>query len=91
MFLNNILINTIKNFIKKALLLHLHFEITRLSDSTIDNSQTLKDVKALDYITNNLIIPNQTHKNAANQMDLSTPSTDGIGGRRMRQRHRNRR
>ena len=89
MFLNDTLVNTIKNFIKKALLLHLHLEITRLSDSTIDNSQTLKDVKALDYITNNLIIPNQTHKNAANQMDLSTLSTDGIGGRRMRQRHRN--
>ncbi len=65
-FFNDILVNTIKNFIKKILLLHLYLEIIYLSDLTIDNSQTLKNVKTLDYIINNLIISNQTHKNTAN-------------------------
>ena len=91
MFLNDTLVNTIKIFVKKAFLLHLCLEVTRLSDSMIDNTQTLKDVKALDHIINNLIISNQIHKNAANQIDLSTSSTDGIGGRRVYQRYRNRR
>ena len=91
MFLNDTLVNTIKIFVKKAFLLHFRLEVTHLSDSMIDNTQTLKDVKALDHITNNLIIPNQTHKNAANQIDLSTSSTDGIGGRCVCQRYRNQR
>ena len=71
LFSNPTIINPIKMFLIKAFLLHLEFEVSRLTNSRVDNHYTLQQVKELDYLTNNLVIPNITQKNASNQTKLS--------------------
>ena len=53
-------------------MLHLTLEVSRLNNPRIDNHHTLQQVKELDHLTNNLIIPSMTQKNAANRVDMST-------------------
>lgn len=64
--------NPLKIFLKKAFRLHLTLEVSHLNNPRIDNHHMLQQIKELDYLTNDLIIPNVTQKNAANQVDLST-------------------
>ncbi|CAI2187546.1 3443_t:CDS:2 [Funneliformis geosporum] len=60
--INNI--NVMPN--EDAFMLHV---IHCLTNSDMDNHHTLQQVKELDHITNNLIIPNVTQKNASNQIN----------------------
>ncbi|CAB5390865.1 unnamed protein product [Rhizophagus irregularis] len=72
LFDDSTIMNPLKIFLKKAFRLHLTLEVSRLNNPRIDNHHTLQQIKELDYLTNDLIIPNVTQKNAANQVDLST-------------------
>src|SRR5437868_4025629 len=52
-------------------ILHLNLEVLRLNNPRMDNHYTLQQIKELDHLTNHLIIPNLTQRNAANQVNLS--------------------
>lgn len=65
------IINSLKLFLRKAFILHLQLEIARLENPRMDNHHTLQEVKELDYLTSDLIIPNSTQKNATNQVNIS--------------------
>ena len=65
------IINPLKIFLTKAFKLHLELQVSRLTNPRIDNHHTLQQIKELDYLTSNLIIPNVTQKNAANKIELS--------------------
>ena len=65
-------------------MLHLELEVSRLTNPRIDNHHTLQQIKELDYLTSNLIIPNVTQKNAANKIELSTLSSQRRRTRRSR-------
>lgn len=64
-------INSLKLFLKRAFILHLELEVARLEDPEMENNHVLKKVKELDYLTKNLVIPNLTQRNAANQINAS--------------------
>jgi len=70
LFSNPTIINPLKIFLMKAFRLHLELEVSRLNNSRIDNHHTLQQVKELDYLTSNLVIPNITQKNASNQIEF---------------------
>ncbi|POG59671.1 hypothetical protein GLOIN_2v1818277 [Rhizophagus irregularis DAOM 181602=DAOM 197198] len=72
LFDDSTIMNPLKIYLKKAFRLHLTLEVSHLNNPRIDNHHTLQQIKELDYLTNDLIIPNVTQKNAANQVDLST-------------------
>ena len=84
LFNNSTIINPLKLFLKKAFILHLNLEISRLDNQRIDNHHTLEQIKELDCLTSGLIIPNFTQKNAANQVDKSTILAQNSRARRSR-------
>ena len=80
------IISSLKLFLRKAFKLHLTYEVS-LTNPNLDNHHTLRQVKELDGLTGDLIIPNLSQKNASNQIDISAMSQ-----RRQRRRtHRLRR
>lgn len=72
LFSNPSIIDPLKTFLKKAFILHMALEVSRLNNPKIDNHYILQQIKELDYLTSNLIIPNVSQKNAANKVNLST-------------------
>ena len=65
------IIKPLKLFLKQAFMLHLELEVARLKNPRMDNHYTLQQVKELDYLTENLAIPNITQRNAANQINVT--------------------
>ena len=65
------IIDPLKLFLRKAFILHLTYEVSRLTNPNMDNHHTLQQVKELDGLTDNLIIPNSSQKNASNQINIS--------------------
>jgi len=68
------IIGPLKLFLRKAFKLHLTYEVSRLTNPNLDNHHTLHQVKELDGLTGDLIIPNLSQKNASNQIDISAMS-----------------
>ncbi|RGB35673.1 hypothetical protein C1646_759076 [Rhizophagus diaphanus] len=64
LFDDSTIMNPLKIFLKKAFRLHLTLEVSRLNNPGIDNHHTLQQIKELDYLTNDLIIPNDVKKPA---------------------------
>ena len=71
LFEDSTIIGPLMLFLRKAFMLHLTYEVSRLTNPNMDNHHTLQQVKELDGLTGNLIIPNSSQKNASNQINIS--------------------